>query len=257
MHNWIEEAEKRQELKKEVLTEEEKRLQAYRRENKERLQPFLMELKQLVDRVNLLSLEEREPCLELGLTHLEGDEKYEFYGSSHKKETSLIIENKKPVLVWRRVRFRMTQKPGLVKVDVYEKFGNYDPQKHKYIFKIDGLKVEMAISFLNWLVFRTETEQFEEGLPKIHSDRSGKSDKRCFIATAAYGSYDAYEVELLRHFRDEKLLTNFMGRLFVQFYYLFSPPLARLMDKNDVVKGIVRKYIVYPIFRRVNQKTNL
>lgn len=48
----------------------------------------------------------------------------------------------------------------------------------------------------------------------------------CFIATAAFGSYDAQEVRDLRSFRDRYLLKNAWGRAFVRFYYAHSPALA-------------------------------
>ena len=48
----------------------------------------------------------------------------------------------------------------------------------------------------------------------------------CFLATAAWGSYQEPHVQVLRRFRDEVLLTNGPGRAFVSAYYATSPPLA-------------------------------
>jgi uncharacterized repeat protein (TIGR01451 family) len=62
----------------------------------------------------------------------------------------------------------------------------------------------------------------------------------CFIATAAYGSYEAPYVKLLREFRDDRLLTNKPGKRFVELYYKYSPPAASWLEKNDAVKPIVR-----------------
>jgi hypothetical protein len=48
----------------------------------------------------------------------------------------------------------------------------------------------------------------------------------CFIATGAFADYDSPPVKLLREFRDERLLTNRLGRKFVHWYYGWSPPAA-------------------------------
>jgi len=65
-------------------------------------------------------------------------------------------------------------------------------------------------------------------------------DGNCFIATAAYGSYLAPEVRVLRKFRDEFLLTNSTGRAFVSWYYRVSPPLADLIAQFDWARWLVR-----------------
>lgn len=68
----------------------------------------------------------------------------------------------------------------------------------------------------------------------------GIDDNRCFIATAAYGSAYAPSVVLLRHFRDQYLLTNRPGRLFVNTYYRYSPPIADFIAKSDFLRAVVR-----------------
>jgi len=62
----------------------------------------------------------------------------------------------------------------------------------------------------------------------------------CFIATAAYGSRMAKDVDVLEKVRDEYLLTNELGRIFVSFYYSSSPPVARLIGKNPLIRKIAR-----------------
>jgi len=66
------------------------------------------------------------------------------------------------------------------------------------------------------------------------------SDKRCFIATAAYGYYSAPQVRALRAFRDRYLLTNAPGRAFVHWYYRHSPPAARYISTHTGWKAVVR-----------------
>lgn len=65
----------------------------------------------------------------------------------------------------------------------------------------------------------------------------------CFVATAAWGSYMAPEVRTLRAFRDQYLLTNGPGRLFVRAYYAASPPLARFISESPALKAVARVVI--------------
>jgi len=62
----------------------------------------------------------------------------------------------------------------------------------------------------------------------------------CFIATAAFGSKFDWPVTILRHFRDQYMLTNPLGTAFVKFYYQNSPPIAAIIASNQLLKILVR-----------------
>jgi len=62
----------------------------------------------------------------------------------------------------------------------------------------------------------------------------------CFIATAAYGTPLAEEIDVLRQFRDQYLLTNPAGQLLVSLYYTSSPPLANLISKHEGLRAVIR-----------------
>ena len=64
--------------------------------------------------------------------------------------------------------------------------------------------------------------------------------QHCFIATAAYGTPMAEEIEVLREFRDEYLLTNPVGQALVSTYYKVSPPVAEFIDDHPTLKPVVR-----------------
>ncbi|MFZ4404806.1 MAG: CFI-box-CTERM domain-containing protein, partial [Pseudobdellovibrionaceae bacterium] len=71
-------------------------------------------------------------------------------------------------------------------------------------------------------------------------------DKKCFIATAAFGSAWAPPVQILRDFRDDFLLQTSWGKGFVKFYYHNSPPLADWIGQRTWAKVIVR-VVLWPV----------
>jgi len=66
----------------------------------------------------------------------------------------------------------------------------------------------------------------------------------CFIATAAYGTPMAEEIQILREFRDDYLLANTVGRAIVGLYYKVSPPIAEFITDHPSLKPIVRAGLV-------------
>jgi len=69
----------------------------------------------------------------------------------------------------------------------------------------------------------------------------------CFIATAAYGTPTAEQIDVLRQFRDTVLLGNAAGRLFVASYYRLSPPIANTIARNNLLRALVRELLVDPV----------
>jgi hypothetical protein len=72
----------------------------------------------------------------------------------------------------------------------------------------------------------------------------------CFVATAAYGSLMANDVEMLRHFRDVLLRTNVLGELAVETYYTFGPPVAGMVGESELLRALARD-VLAPIVARV------
>lgn len=62
----------------------------------------------------------------------------------------------------------------------------------------------------------------------------------CFIATAAFGSPLEPHVQILRDFRDEYLRGRAAGSSMVRLYEDLSPPVARFVSTNEVLKAAVR-----------------
>ncbi|MDQ5986561.1 MAG: hypothetical protein CSYNP_02291 [Syntrophus sp. SKADARSKE-3] len=68
----------------------------------------------------------------------------------------------------------------------------------------------------------------------------------CFIATAAFGSPINAYVKVLKEFRDTFLLTNSIGRQFVNAYYRISPAIAEQIEANPLLRFMMR-IILLPI----------
>ncbi len=75
----------------------------------------------------------------------------------------------------------------------------------------------------------------------------GSADIGCFIATAAYGTPTAEQIDVLREFRDIVLLESTAGSQFVALYYRLSPPVADFISGSSFLRTLVRELLVDPI----------
>lgn len=80
----------------------------------------------------------------------------------------------------------------------------------------------------------------------LESPLPGGGSGGCFIATAAFGSPMARQVEILRQFRDLFLLTNHPGRTFVAWYYRTGPAAADYIKDKPLTRAAVRAFL-YPL----------
>ena len=84
----------------------------------------------------------------------------------------------------------------------------------------------------------------------ITPERQSGSVDACFVATAAYGSLLANDVEMLRRFRDNLLKHSVIGELAVETYYTFGPPVAGVVGESDLLRATAREFLT-PIVDRV------
>lgn len=135
----------------------------------------------------------------------------------------------------------------------YEDFGSYSA-------KVDYVVEGYVVTAVDSAELYTYSKEFCEG--KCYYVKNGEmnlefdseafreylsgEDERCFIATAAFGSGMSNEVQTLRQFRDEFLTKSYVRRLFVKWYYLHSPGIARIISENEFLKRVVR-ILLYPI----------
>lgn len=81
-------------------------------------------------------------------------------------------------------------------------------------------------------------------------EKNDHNNGPCIIATVTYGSELAPEVQFLRGFRDNLVLSTYAGSQFMQvfnaWYYAFSPEAASLIAQEPVMKAVM-KGILYPL----------
>ncbi len=91
------------------------------------------------------------------------------------------------------------------------------------------------------------TPDDDAGMCATPTEVAGLLDgQECFIATAAYGSPMAPQVEWIRKFRNEYLLRHAWGQKFVKFYYQHSPPVAHWIAQHEWARASVRA-VLWPV----------
>jgi len=108
------------------------------------------------------------------------------------------------------------------------KHGNFEPQRY---FK--------AIVAEDKCCKCPATRRFVVGYepPRYYEDCG------CFIATAAFGTPLAQELNVLRNYRDRTLLKTALGKALVKCYYKVSPPLAEIIKTTEAMRKPVRLLI--------------
>lgn len=105
------------------------------------------------------------------------------------------------------------------------------------LYFVDGLRGDSGLNATDGIID-------DPGAPGRVTPVTAESDS-CFIATAAYGSKMETHVQILRDFRDRYMLTNKMGRTFVDLYYKHSPRAANVIAKHDTLRTVI-KYSLLP-----------
>ena len=103
-----------------------------------------------------------------------------------------------------------------------------------------------STKFCQTVSFPTIPPTYQDLVNKYGPNPSSKASS-CFIATACYGTPDAYQVAALRQFRDSHLMPYRAGRRFVAWYYRTSPPLADLLRRHPSWRWAVRTFFVAPL----------
>ncbi|MBN2363698.1 HEAT repeat domain-containing protein [candidate division WOR-3 bacterium] len=79
----------------------------------------------------------------------------------------------------------------------------------------------------------------------------GKKEK-CFVVTACEGE-NSDTVLCLSRWRDDFLIKTLCGRTFVSLYNIVGPPVAKTIEKSDVLRTVARKTLIRPLFYVVSR----
>jgi hypothetical protein len=113
----------------------------------------------------------------------------------------------------------------------------------------EGEYIETAIGDLvadsHYYVAVRATDEFNQHGPisvaEINTPgRTFATVTACFVATAAYGTPLAPEIDALRRFRDRQLSATAPGRALVEAYQTYGPRAARVIARHDDLRGWVR-----------------
>ena len=84
----------------------------------------------------------------------------------------------------------------------------------------------------------------ETVVEEVATQESSEEGGGCLIATAAYGSELAPQVQMLREIRDNQLMNTESGKSFMsgfnELYYTFSPTIADMERENPMFKEAVK-----------------
>ena len=126
----------------------------------------------------------------------------------------------------------------------FEKFTFAKDQTGPTIIKFENIRnTGQETEFAMVVVPGSEIEVFADE-QKISENKSEEEGGGCLIATAAYGSEMAPQVQLLREIRDNQLMNTESGKSFMtgfnELYYTFSPTIADMERESPLFKEAVK-----------------
>ena len=157
------------------------------------------------------------------------------------------------ISIWSKGKRQLSDDTGKLSKSSYKVSVVFESGEKLYNFtKKDLVRVTGTIKFID-----VDPDNYDAIVRNVNGElyiqntsftKIGHSNKPegCFIATAVYDSYDAPQVIILRHYRDETLSTTLIGRLLIKLYYKISPKIAKSISKSDQLKKIIDVYFLLP-----------
>jgi len=167
---------------------------------------------------------------------------FEIFDTNIVEENQKVIFTPDAVLIPYGTEFTVTIENGKTKLDVME--GEVSVILLDENNPISTVKAGNSISVSDIKVEETSLDTASIDKWWEASAEQSKSSGGCLIATAAFGSELAPQVQFLREIRDNTVLSTASGTSFMSafnsFYYSFSPTVADLERQNPVFKETVK-----------------
>ena len=127
----------------------------------------------------------------------------------------------------------------------FEKFTFSEDQTGPTVIKFENIRnTGQETEFALIVVDKTFGEKKVVEETVVATQESTEEGGGCLIATAAYGSELAPQVQMLREIRDNQLMNTESGSAFMstfnELYYTFSPTIADMERESPVFKEIVK-----------------
>ena len=131
----------------------------------------------------------------------------------------------------------------------FEKFTFSEDQTGPTVIKFENIRnTGQETEFALVVVDKTFGEKKVVEETVVSNQESTEEGGGCLIATAAYGSEMAPQVQLLREIRDNQLMNTESGSAFIsgfnELYYTFSPTIADMERENPMFKEIVKAGLI-------------
>lgn len=79
--------------------------------------------------------------------------------------------------------------------------------------------------------------------PELIQGVYGVTERSCYLATHIYKDINHPKVEIYRKYRDNVLVKYFLGRIFIKFYYKFSPSLVIKLKTKTVLNNAIKIFL--------------
>ena len=185
----------------------------------------------------------------------------EIYGYEELSLLTIGVDNLIKICNAEKLEFRMSGSRGVFIEQEVDKFTMYSikgfynalfDNEFEVDYLIEGIKEEKEKEKEKEKERKRKAkEERKKEINKRIEEKSKPSNSNCFVVTATMGDINHPIVNDYRTFRDEHLLTNYFGKLFVNLYYKIGPYFAILIEKNTWLKKMTFEKFINPIHKRI------